>query len=65
MLLFVIFNRKLIIYWELTMESVDLGGLTPVTSSLEEKQRAAVMKAAFKTVDHFFGGFSPSFRRSH
>jgi hypothetical protein len=48
------------------MDSVDtLGGLVPVTSSLEEKQRAAVMKVAFKTVGHFFGGFSPSVLRSH
>ena len=43
------------------MDSVDsLGGLLPVHSSLEEKQRAGVMKATFKTMEHFFGGFSPS-----
>ncbi len=65
MMLLVIFNRKFIFPWELTMDSVDLGGLIPVTSSLEEKQRAAVMKAAFKTVDHFFGGFSPSAGSGH
>ena len=48
------------------MDSVDpLSGLVPVSSSLEEKQRAAVMKASFKTVDHFFGGFPPSVCRGH
>jgi hypothetical protein len=66
MLLLVIFNQKFIFRRELTMDSVDsLGGLLPVRSSLEEKQRAAVMKVAFKTLEHFFGDFPPSVLRCH
>ena len=61
MLPFVILNLKFIFYWELAMDSVKtLNGLLPITLSLEEKQRADVMKVTFKTVHHFFGGFSPS-----
>lgn len=66
MLLLVIFNRKFIFTQELTMDTVDpLGGLKPVRLSPEQRQQAAVMKVAFKTVDHFFGGFSPSVCPGH
>lgn len=48
------------------MDTVDpLGGLKPIRLSPEQRQQAAVMKVAFKTAHHFFGGFSPSVRPGH
>jgi len=48
------------------MDSVaDLYGLERSCATREEHQRAAVMKTTFKTMHHYFGGFSPCILRGH